>query len=276
HTITASTTASPCRRTRVTHPVNVAPTSAPAPGAPTRSPSTPAPPWNRSMAIAGNKARGIPKIMASRSMRNVLCNTLSPRRNDMPSRIDRKPSRVPSDDGGSGCIIETQTNIAEKVDTSTQYAVASPTRSMKKPATPAPTELASWYMIWLSAADDASWSRRTSVAKTAEAVGPSIPEMPPDTAIRRYSGQTAGLPRPALIAKPADVAAIATWVTSRSRRRSTASTIGPRRSDVTSSGPNAVRLTSPTCSDEWVISNTWNGTPTIVNCRPTYEIVWPV
>ena len=67
-TTTQAAMARPWWRTRLHHPVNSEPTRAPAPGAAYSRPTTPAPPPNSPTPRAGNTARGIPKIMALRSI----------------------------------------------------------------------------------------------------------------------------------------------------------------------------------------------------------------
>ena len=68
-TTTQAAMALPWWRTRAVHPVTSEPSRAPAPGAAYSRPTTPAPPPYRWTASAGNTARGMPKIMALRSMR---------------------------------------------------------------------------------------------------------------------------------------------------------------------------------------------------------------
>ena len=68
-TMTAMITARPCRRSCAIQPVISAPASAPTPGAAYRKPTVVAPPRNTLRAMAGNRARGMPKTMALMSIR---------------------------------------------------------------------------------------------------------------------------------------------------------------------------------------------------------------
>src|SRR5579875_1109985 len=106
-------------------------------------------------------------------------------------------------------------------------------------------------------------------------VGPSTPASPAVIAGKRYSGHRAG-PRSALTASPQDEAARPSSTTISSRRRSVASITAPPSSEQMSSGNSWARLTSPTCSDEWVSSYTWKGTATAVSWVPRTEIICPL
>ena len=63
-------------------------------------------------------------------------------------------------------------------------------------------------------------------------------------------GQSRGCPSVALTASPAAPTASSTWVTSRTLRRSQASTAGPPSTDPASSGTSPLRLTRPTMAVE--------------------------
>ena len=88
---TATSTARPWRRMRVTQPAVEAPINAPTAIDENNAPTISGPWWNCFTARIGNSARGIPKIMATRSTTNVACKTRLPRRNVNASRIARAP-----------------------------------------------------------------------------------------------------------------------------------------------------------------------------------------
>ena len=69
--------------------------------------------------------------------------------------------------------------------------------------------------------------------------------------------------------------AMATCMTMRRWRRSTASATDPPMSEPTSNGPSWTRLTSPTMKEEWVSRKTWYGTATTVSWLPRKLIIWP-
>ena len=83
HTTMATTTTSPCRRIRGSHPENTPPATAPADIAAASSaivvPPSTGPP-KLSCAICGNSARGMPKTIAIRSTTNDISTTVLPAR----------------------------------------------------------------------------------------------------------------------------------------------------------------------------------------------------
>ena len=93
---TQTATARPTRRTRPTWPVSSDPIRAPSPGAAFRYPTVVAPPWNTVSAIAGNSARGIPNIIAPRSMRNAPASGPLDRRYRIPPMSEASPAGCPA------------------------------------------------------------------------------------------------------------------------------------------------------------------------------------
>ena len=146
---------------------------------------------------------------------------------------------------------------------------------MTRPATAGPATWPVWIRIWPSAAAAGSCSRRIRFGSAAVRVGRSIPERPAASAVSTNSGQSAGLSRSALSARPTLVAASATWVTMRSLRRSTESAMAPPANESTTSGPSETKPTMPTSNDEPVILKTWYGTATTVSWRPRNDTICP-
>jgi hypothetical protein len=84
--------------------------------------------------------------------------------------------------------------------------------------------------------------------------GLSAPAKPALSAASTNTGHSSGLPPRLFRASPTLHSAMAIWVTTSMRRRSTASATEPPSSEPTSAGPSCARLTRPTSSDEPVIT----------------------
>ena len=98
--------------------------NAPTAGAANRSPTTSGPRWNCVMARNVNRACGIPKIIAMRSITNVDWINRFRRTNANPSLTAAQPVALPgSRSGGIGCIRYAAKNSAPYVARSIAYAV---------------------------------------------------------------------------------------------------------------------------------------------------------
>src|SRR4029077_2792181 len=89
-----------------------------------------------------------------------------------------------------------------------------------------------------------------------------------DSAVQANSGQSSGCPSVALTPSRVAPTASSTWVTSRTLRRSHASTAGPPSTDPASSGTSPLRLTRPTMAGEPVSREDWEATDTNENRLP--------
>jgi hypothetical protein len=94
------------------------------------------------------------------------------------------------------------------------------------------------------------------LASTADRVGLSMLATPAARALSAYRGQSAACPLEEFSASPTLQAARENCVTSRSRRRSTASAIEPPNNEPPSTGTICASPTKPTSSEEWVSLNT--------------------
>ena len=144
--ITATTIASPIRRTDETQPDSNAPRNEPTAGAAARSPKPAGPVWKTSSARTGKSEVGIPKTIAFRSIRKLPRIARFCRAKRKPSAIAARPGRAASPSGGSGRIASNAVRVARKVTTSTAYAPAIPTVAMRIPPAAGPAIEAVWKL----------------------------------------------------------------------------------------------------------------------------------
>ena len=110
----------PGRRTRLVQPLVAAPMIAPTPGAAVSSPNVAGPPWKCSVAMAGNSACGIPKIIALVSISSMPPSTPLCRTKRKPSASGRSPGRSARTVGGSG------RRNSSAMPNATKHAVSTP------------------------------------------------------------------------------------------------------------------------------------------------------
>lgn len=93
----------------------------------------------------------------------------------------------------------------------------------------------------------------TSRGRAARRAGQSTPWKPALAAVQTKRGHTAGRGRAALTARPATALAMATWVSTSTRRRSQASARVPPQSEPARRGPSWASPSKPTTRVERVI-----------------------
>ena len=147
---------------------------------------------------------------------------------------------------------------------------------MTTPARNGPTTVLVWNRTCQRALIWAMSDGSSTDAAAATRVGDSKPARPAAAALHAYSGHTADLaPAVAFRASAALHPAIASSTTSRTFRRSCASATAPPTNEQRTRGTSWARLARPTCRDERVKENNWNGTATVVSPEPMKDTISP-
>jgi hypothetical protein len=119
----------------------VAPTATEA----SRKPVPLAPAWNTVSERTGNRARGIPNVIAARSIAKLPTSAWERRTNARPVRIDASTgscSTTPA--GGCGDIAHAAPTIPRQLPASMAYTPPTPRAAISTPPTAGPTTIVSW------------------------------------------------------------------------------------------------------------------------------------
>src|ERR1700686_5227313 len=171
--VIATTMIRPRRRTRLSHPVEMAARAAPAPGAAYSNPSPSGPAWNVVAASTGKIARGRPNTIAHRSIAKPPRMTGWVRANWKPRRIASRGGSWWTLLGGWAGSLTMANRAAANVATSIAYASGSPERAMMRPPTAGPAIIVVWYIAKFSENAPVSRGADTTLGMIAVRVGES-------------------------------------------------------------------------------------------------------
>src|SRR4051812_48218259 len=179
HTATDPSTIRPSQRACSSQPVVSAATVAPAETDASRKPVPLAPAWKTLSDSTGNSARGIPNVIAQRSITKLPTSACERRTNDSPVRIERSTgSCSATPNGGWGDIAHAARAIPPHVAASMAYTQSTPSAAISRPPSAGPTTIVSWYSPKVSDSAERSRSGATVFGTIAARVTRSTDDAP--------------------------------------------------------------------------------------------------